>query len=317
MRRSLECDVVAVALQILASGFAAGAVYGLVAAGQSIVFRLTGVVNFAFGELIALGVFVTLLVAAGSGPVSQTSVGGARFLLALLIGLAVTAAASAGAYFLAIEPYRARGSTIGWVGASLAVAFAIRTVLVVFFDRPAYVFPDPFPFRRLADDGVWHLGGATIQIRSLFVAVVALLLAGVGAALLQRTRFGRALEAIAQDFDAAVLVGLPVARLVGLAFALAGMWAGLAAILAAPSAAFDVDAAARYGLYGLLAAVVVWFDPRRALVAGIATGLVQATVTSAHAGSLQLGPAYRDVVPLALGLLLFAWRARSLTEAVE
>ena len=307
----------AVALQILASGFAAGAVYGLVAVGHSLVFRLTGVVHFAFGELIALGVFVTLLVAAGSGPVSQTSVGGGRFVLALGIGLLVTAAASAGAYFLAIEPYRARGSVIGWVGASLAVAFAVRTLLVVFFDRPAYVFPDPLPFRKIASDGFWHVGGATIQVRSIFVAAAALVLAALGAALLQRTRFGRALEAIAQDFDAAVLVGLPVARLVGLAFALAGAWAGLAAILAAPSAAFDVDAAARYGLYGLLAAAIVWFDPRRALTAGIALGLIQAAVTSAHAGGIELGPAYRDVVPLALGLLLVAWRARAMTEAVE
>ncbi len=307
----------AVALQILASGFAAGAVYGLVAVGHALVFRLTGVVHFAFGELIALGVFVTLLVAAGSGPVSQTSVGGGRFLFALAIGLLVTAAASAGAYFLAIEPYRARGSVIGWVGASLAVAFAVRTLLVVFFDRPAYVFPDPLPFRRIADGGFWHVGGATIQVRTIFVAAAALALAGLGGMLLRRTRFGRALEAIAQDFDAAVLVGLPVARLVGLAFALAGVWAGLAAILAAPSAAFDVDAASRYGLYGLLAAAVVWFDPRRALPAGIALGLVQATVTSAHIGSVELGPAYRDVVPLALGLVLFAWRARVTSEAVE
>ena len=305
----------AVALQILASGFAAGAVYGLVAVGHSLVYQLTGVVNFAFGELIALGVFVTLLVAAGSGPVSQTSVGGARFLVALAVGLLVTAAASAGSYFLAIEPYRARGSVIGWVGASLAVAFAIRTLLVVFFDRPAYVFPDPLPFRHIADDGFWHVGGATVQVRSVFVAAVALVLAGLGATLLQRTRFGRALEAIAQDFDAAVLVGLPVARLVGLAFALAGVWAGLAAILAAPSAAFDVDAAARFGLYGLLAATVVWFDPRRALPAGIAFGLLQATVTSAHAGGAELGPAYRDVLPLAVGLAVFAWRARTLTQA--
>ena len=307
----------AVALQILASGFAAGSVYGLVAVGHSLVFRLTGVVHFAFGELIALGVFVTLLVAAGSGPVSQTSVGGGRFLLALAIGLLVTAAASAGSYFLAIEPYRARGSVIGWVGASLAVAFAVRTLLVVFFDRPAYVFPDPLPFRRIADGGFWQIGGATIQVRTIFVAAAALALAGLGGALLQRTRFGRALEAIAQDFDAAVLVGLPVARLVGLAFALAGVWAGLAAILAAPSGAFDVDAAARYGLYGLLAAAVVWFDPRRALSAGIALGLIQATVTSAHVGGFELGPVYRDVIPLALGLVLFAWRARTLTEAVE
>src|SRR3954468_7350848 len=142
----VECALVAVALQILAGGFAAGAVYGVVAVGHSVVFRLTGVVHFAFGELIALGVFVTLFVAAGSGPVSQTSVGGSRFVLALLVGLVATADASAGAYFLAIEPCRRRVSVIGWVGASLAVAVAIRTVLVVFFDRPAYVFPDPLPF---------------------------------------------------------------------------------------------------------------------------------------------------------------------------
>jgi branched-chain amino acid transport system permease protein len=298
----------AVVLQILASGFAAGAVYGLVAAGHAIVYRLTGVVHFAFGELIALGVFVTLLVAAGSGPVSQTSVGGARFALALVVGLIVLAAAGAGSYFLAIEPYRARGSVIGWVGASLAVAFAVRTLLVVFFDRPAYVFPDPFSL------GVWHVGGATIQQRSLLVAVVGFALAAAAATLLRRSRYGRALEAIAQDFDAARLVGLPVTLLVGTAFALAGVWAGLAAILAAPSGAFDVDAAARYGLYGLVAAVVVWFEPRRAFGAGVALGLVQATVGSVHwSGS----SAYRDVIPLALGLVLFAWRARTTPQVVE
>jgi branched-chain amino acid transport system permease protein len=309
----VKCALVAIALQILAGGFAAGAIYGLVAVGHSLVFRLTGVVHFAFGELIALGVFVTLFVAAGSGPVSQTSVGGGRFLLALVVGLLVTAAASVGAYFLAIEPYRARGSVIGWVGASLAVAFTIRTLLIVFFDRPAYVFPDPIPFRRLGDDGVWHLGGATIQVRSIFVAAAALVLAALGMRLLQRTRFGRALEAIAQDFDAAVIVGLPVSLLVGLAFALAGVGASFAAVLAAPSTAFDVDAAARYGLYGLVAAVVAWFDARQALLAGIALGLIQATVTSAHWGG---GPALRDVIPLALGLVALAWRFRA-TEAVE
>jgi branched-chain amino acid transport system permease protein len=66
---------VAVALQIIASGFAAGAVYGLVAAGQSIVFRLTGVVNFAFGELIALaGAWAGLaaILAAPSAPSTST-----------------------------------------------------------------------------------------------------------------------------------------------------------------------------------------------------------------------------------------------------
>jgi branched-subunit amino acid ABC-type transport system permease component len=52
-------------------------------------------------------------------------------------------------------------------------------------------------------------------------------------------------------------------------------------------------------------------------VAGIALGLVQETVTSAHVGGASLGPGYRDVVPLALGLVLLAWRAHTTAETVE
>ncbi|MDX6484276.1 MAG: hypothetical protein QOE95_2047, partial [Gaiellaceae bacterium] len=66
------------ALQILVSGLAAGGVYGLFAIGHAVVYRLTGVVHLALGDLVALAVFATLFVAAGTGPVTQTS-GGARF----------------------------------------------------------------------------------------------------------------------------------------------------------------------------------------------------------------------------------------------
>ena len=65
---------------------------------------------------------------------------------------------------------------------------------------------------------------------------------------------------------------------------------------------------------GSLAAVVVWFEPRRAFVAGVVLGLVQATVASAHWSGAA---AYRDVLPLAIGLALLAWRARSTPEAIE
>ena len=61
------------ALQIVVSGLAAGGVYGLVAIGYSLVFRLTGTVYLALGDLIGLGVFTTLFVAAGTGPITQTS----------------------------------------------------------------------------------------------------------------------------------------------------------------------------------------------------------------------------------------------------
>jgi branched-chain amino acid transport system permease protein len=300
-----------VVLQVAVSGLAAGALYGLVAVGHSLVYRLTGVVHFAFGELIALGVFATLLVAAGTSPVTATSVSGGRFALAVVAGLALVAAASAGSYWFAVQPYQLRGSTIGWVGASLALAFALRTLIVAVFDRPSYVFPDPIPFRKLGDEGFWHVGGATIQARSLFVIAVAVALAGASAWLLSRTRTGHALEAIASDVEAAQVVGLPVSRLVGLAFALAGVVAGLAAVVAAPSAAFDVDTASLLGLKGLAAAVAVRFALWTSFGAGIAFGLLEAGI----ANVAWAGPSYREVVPLALVLGLLAVRALREPEA--
>jgi branched-subunit amino acid ABC-type transport system permease component len=57
-----------IALQVFVSGLAAGGVYGLFAAGHSLVYRLTGIVHLAFGDLVGLGIFATLLVLAGPRP---------------------------------------------------------------------------------------------------------------------------------------------------------------------------------------------------------------------------------------------------------
>ena len=302
-----------IALQVVVSGLAAGAIYGLVAIGHALVYRLTGVVHFAFGELLALCVFAALLIAAGTAPVTESGVGGLRFVAALAGGIALAGAASAGSYYFAVQPYQLRGSTIGWVAASLAVAFALRTVLATIFDRSGYVFPDPLPFDRVGDGGFWHVGGATIEVRAFFVIGVALALAGVTAWILTRTRFGRALEAIADDVEAARFVGLPVSRLVGLAFALAGAVAGVAAVVAAPSHAFDVDTAALYGVKGLAAAVVVGFAPWASFAAGIAFGVLEAGLADVS----WAGPSYARVLPFALVLCLLAAQTMRQPRVVE
>ena len=166
----------AVALQILASGFAAGAVDGLVAVGHSLVFRLTGVVHFAFGELIALGVFVTLLVAAGSGPVSQTSVGGGRFLLALAIGLLVTAAASAGAYVTSkptatelhiVVPLHVTGT----IGAHKVDTIVEGSRLIVRADGPVRLTVMPAIPERLLNDSTSGLSGRQLLERAARAAL--------------------------------------------------------------------------------------------------------------------------------------------------
>jgi branched-chain amino acid transport system permease protein len=307
---------VSLAFQVLVSGLSAGAVYGLVAVGYSVIYRLTGIVHFAYGELIALGVFTTLLVAAGTGPVTQQTANGPRFLVALAVGLVVCVAAGTGSYLFAVQPYLARGSTVGWVAAIVAIAFAIHSVIAAVFTRSSYVFPDPLPFRRIGREGFVTLAGASVQVRAFFVIAVAIVLAAAAGWALERTRWGRALRAIAGDAEGARIVGVPVDMLVAVAFGLAGGLAALAAVVAAPSGGVDVDTGALLGVKGLVAALVVRFgSPLRAMLAGLALGVVEATLANAHVGSLELGPSYEEVVPLLAVLVYVALRPQ--LEAVE
>jgi branched-subunit amino acid ABC-type transport system permease component len=309
---------VSLALQIVISGLAAGGVYGVVAIAYTLIYRLTGVVHFALGELIALAVFVTLLVAAGTGPVTQTSVGGGRFALALVVGLGVCVIAGTATYALAIKPYLDRGSTIGWVAVTVAIAFAIRAILGAAFDRPSYVFPDPFPFRDVGRGGVVSIAGASVQVRSFFVLGLAVVLAIVATWVLERTRTGRGLQAIASDQEGAHVVGIPVERLVAGAFGAVGGLAAIAAIAAAPSAPFDVDTGTLLGLKGLVAAVVVRFaSPWRAFAAGLALGLVEAAIASADISGYHLGPEYREVLPIAVALIVVALQGRRQEPELE
>jgi branched-chain amino acid transport system permease protein len=299
---------VAVVLQVLITGLAAGAGYGLVAIAFSLIYRLTGVVHFALGELIGLAVFVTLYAAAGTGPVTATNVSGARYVLAILAGLAVTVASGVLVYLLAVRPFTRRAAVLGWIGGTTAVAFAVHGYLAAAFTRPAYVFPDPIPFQRLGHAGVLQLGGGvSVSIRSFYVIAVGLALAWLAAWVLGRTRVGHALQAIAEEPAGARAVGLPVERLRTAAFAAAGAIAAVAAIVEAPAAPVSAQTGSFLAVKGLVAALLVRFgSPWRALAAGLGVGVVEAGVASLHIGALRLGPAYRDWIPLALFVLFVA-----------
>jgi branched-chain amino acid transport system permease protein len=305
-------------LQVVVTGLAAGAGYGLVAIGYTLIYRLTGVVHFALGELISLSVFATLFFAAGTGPVTRTNLGAARFVSALLGGLAVAVVSGGLVYILALRPFLRRESLIGWVGVLVAVTFGIRGFLSSAFVRTSYVFPDPIPFTRLGRGGVLDLGGGvSLQIRTFFVLGVAVAIAAGAGWVLTKTKFGKALQAISDTQEGAQLVGIPVDRLLALAFALAGALAAVAALVQAPSAPVSVDTGALLGLKGLVAALIVGFASSwRAFWAGLAVGILEAAVAALHIGPLKLGPQYRDIIPLVLAVVVIAF-ARLRETAVE
>ncbi|HVM11727.1 MAG TPA: hypothetical protein VM638_04555 [Actinomycetota bacterium] len=303
-------------IQVVVTGVAAGAVYGLVATGYALVYRLTGVVHLAFGELLGLAGFAMLLAAAGSDPLVAGGISPGRYAIGLGAGLAVAVLSSLVLYAI-VRPFLRPGRELGWIGAVAAVAFAVRGVLASSFARESYVFPDLLPLHRLGDAGVLRLGGGvTLPIRTFFVIAVGFALAAAMARLLDRSRVGVAFRAIAEDPMAARAVGLPVDALRFAAFALAGGVAILAVIVSAPSAPFGAATGGAIGLKGLVAALLAGFgSPWRALGAGAAVGIVE---TAVSVSPLPLIPGeLRDVVPLLLALVLLAGRRRTASLEVS
>jgi branched-subunit amino acid ABC-type transport system permease component len=305
-------------LQIVLSGLAAGSVYGLLAVGHTLVFRLTGIVHFALGDLVGLGVFIALFVTAGRGAVTQQSASSLRFVLGLAVALVATAALGSGSYFAVIHQYLQRGSTLGWVAGTTAIAFAIQSLLSVVFSRPAYVFPDPIPFYKAGNDGIVSVAGATFQLRALFVIALGIALAVAITNVIKSTHFGRGLQAIAEDVEGARIVGVPLDRFVGVAFGLVGALAVVIAVAAAPSGPFSITTGTLLGLKGLVAALVVGFgSPALAFLAGLGLGVVEAGIASGEISGHGLGPSYREVIPLAFALLLLALRGRATRPELE
>jgi len=308
-------------LQVVISGLAAGAVYGLVAIGFTLVWRLTSVLQLAYGDVAGGSMFLVLLVAAGLGPVTATNVSVVRYLVAVALTLAVGAGAGAALYLAVLRPFIRRGSTLGWIGAVVALALAVEGALAAAFPREAYVLPDPVPFSRWTPIGL--PGGASLPVRTIWVLALGLALAVATGYLLRRTRFGIAVEAVSSEPIGAQLVGLPVDRLTAMSFAVAGVLAGLAGIVGTPAGGtITTQTGLLLGLKAIAAALLGGLgSPAKVYRAALLLGVFEAVIVNLHVPgvpSLALGPAWGDVAPLAVALAFLALRSgRSMREPVE
>jgi branched-chain amino acid transport system permease protein len=300
-------------VQALVTGLAAGAAYALLGIGFTLLYRLTGVVQLALGDMAGAAAFVALAMVTGTSPTARGSAS-IGFALAAAAAVALAAVAGGALYVGLLRPFVQRGSTVGWAGMTVAVAFAIEGVLAAVFPREGYVLPDVLPGSGSRPISLG--GGALVTVRTGWLLLMALALAAGTAWWLRSSRIGKALRAIADDRDAAELVGLPVDRLVTLAFAVVTALAAAAALLVAPAAPLTPTTGLILGLKGLAAALLAKLgSPMRVLLAALAVGVVEAVVAILPVG---LGPQWRDVVPLATALVLAAWvREREPVGAVE
>ena len=271
-------------LQLLVKGLALGSVYALVALGFVVVFRATGVINFAQGSLMLVGAYLTYAVSAGWGLPFPLAVAGATA-GAVVVGLVVER--------LVVRPLAGR-PVVSVVLATLGAALVLdQLVTVVWGFRPHHV-GDPWGARSL------RIGGLVLSQLDLACLVVATLLVVALSWFFRRTRLGLALRAASSDLEAAAAQGISPALVSRLAWTLAAIVATTAGVLLASGPS---DATPELGLVALRAFPAVLLGGFGSLGGALVGGVLVGALEVLTAGYL---PGQELVVPyvVMLGVLL-------------
>jgi len=205
--------------QLLVNALALGSTYALAALGFVLVINAVGAVNFAHGELVMLGGFVAVGLAA---TLPETAV-----LPGLIVLPGVMLALAAVGLVLALIGYAPlrRAPPVSVFISTIAIGLIIQHAVT------AGIGPEPRVGPPLIGTGSVELFGAVIARQQLAtIAVAGLLLVAVHA-LLKHTRFGRRLRAAAQDPVMARAIGIPVVLTTAASFAMAGALAGAAGLM--------------------------------------------------------------------------------------
>lgn len=276
-------------LTYLVLGLGSGAVVAALAIGVVVTHRASNVINFAHG---ALGVYVAfayyelrrsgdLVLPILGLPDRVGLVARPTVATALAISLLLAAAVGAGAYALVFRPLRS-APPLARVVASLGLMVYLIGLVGLRFEGPAATslrLDGPLPTRLV------HALGLQVPADRYLLAGLILVITGVLWLVDRSTRFGLATRAVAQNERGAVLLGLSPVTIGVVNWALAGMLAGLAMILAAPLAGLDPGQSSLLVVPALGAALLGGFrSVVVAAVAGLAIGMVQSEILNVQAG---------------------------------
>lgn len=199
--------------QILANGLYLGAQYALIALGLTLIFSLMNVLNFAHGQMYVLGGFVTYTVVAQFG---------LPFIVGLVASAVVLAVVGAGVERFLFRPVVARSKREeSTMLLAAGIAFFLDAVILLVFGEKQRGVPKIV-------NGVFNWDFRLVMpYDRILIGVLAIALIAGFIALMQYTKAGRAMRALAQDRMAAQLMGVDVERYSMLGFALGAMLAGL------------------------------------------------------------------------------------------
>lgn len=272
---------------LTASGLAYGCTITLVALGFLVLYKATGVINFAHGDLVTLAAFLGVYL------VVQSQLPLVLGYLAVLIAMALIGVLL---QRVAFAPLRGKSTDVCLV-ATLGVALAIRAALAIWQGPEVKALPSP------VGTGYFKVAGALISHQSILIVAVSVAVVGACVLLFARTGFGRQVRALATDEEAAMLNGVRVKRVSTAAFALSAVIAGAAGLLVAPSSGVDLTIGFDLMLSAIGAALLGGFNGLLSTaVAGVSIGLLQQVVGG------YLFRDYSEAIPYIVMLAIIALR---------
>ena len=264
-------------LQLIVSGLANGCVYGLIALGFVLIYKATEAVNFAQGDFMMLGAFITL------GFVNQHYLG-LSFWLSALMAIAIMGVLG---YLLDLIVLRRMfgQSQVAVVILTIALGFVIRFIAGAIWGHEPQSLESPIVSIDL------RFGGVALGMDDIWVIIVTVLLTVLLYLFFARTKLGVAMQAASQNQLAAYYMGIPVKRIHSMIWALSGIVATIAGILFASKSAID-PTVGLLGIKAFAAAVIGGFGSLPgALLGGLIIGLVEPfAVRYLPAGYSQMFP---------------------------
>lgn len=303
--------------QLTVDGLAWGAIYALVAVGYTLVFGVLRLINFAHSEIFMLGMFGAyfcldmILGFTPSGNAYNLGVAMTVVFLgiAMLFAMAVSGAAAVGLEAVAYRPLRRRGARpltflITAIGMSFVlqefVHFILPTILPGYGGSNAQQ-----PIILVQPRVQFEIFGASVTNVTLVIVSAALALAVLTDVVINRTRFGRGIRAVAQDPDTATLMGVSRERIIARTFLIGGILAGAAALLYTLRVPQGIIYSGGFllGIKAFSAAVLGGIgNLRGALLGGLLLGIME------NYGQAIFGTQWRDVVAFVLLVLVLLIR---------
>ena len=255
-------------------GLTNGAIYGIVALGYTLVYGILQLINFAHGDVFALsGLFASTVIIRLLGLDESSGVpaivGG--MLVTLVIVMTLFAVVNATIERVAYKPLR-RAPRLAPLITAIGMSFIVQNIALAFYDVNYRTVPDFIPRTAVFDvAGVSYTWNKLAAIMIVVPVLVALTW------FVRKTKQGKAMRAVAQDTEAAAMMGIDVNRTISITFMLAGALAGAAAIVYLLQFNMRYDTGFELGLIAFTAAVLGGIgNLTGAVVGAVLIGLIQA-----------------------------------------